>query len=108
VKRLILIIAICTGVLWGGPVGADEAFDRAYEAYKRGDYTEAAEGLRVLAEKGNASAQAGLGSMYWHPGGGASDETGALPLAAHRPVIEKLRRAVRIFHTWRARRGPLP
>ena len=67
-RRLILIIAICTGVLWGGPVGADEADDalflRAYAAYKRGDYAEAATSFRALAEKGDADAQYNLGVMY--------------------------------------------
>ena len=33
-RQLILIIAVCTGVLWGGPVGADEADD----AYDRGHF----------------------------------------------------------------------
>ena len=55
-RRLILIIAICTGVLWEGPVGADEAYDRAYASYWRGDYAKAATGFRALAEKGDADA----------------------------------------------------
>ena len=63
-RRLILIIAICTGVLWGGPAGAGEAFDRAYAAYKRGEYAEALAGFRLLAEKGDAEAQNNLGVMY--------------------------------------------
>ena len=77
-RRLILIIAICTGLLWGGPVGADEegvstATLRAHLAHKRGDYAEALAGFRPLAEKGNASAQAGLGSMYWYGHGVPQD-----------------------------------
>ena len=63
-RRFFLIIAICTGLLWSGPVGADEAFDRAYAAYKRGDYAEAATSFRALAEKGDADAQYNLGVMY--------------------------------------------
>ena len=35
-------MAICTGVLWGGPVGAGEAYDASFNyliaAIKRGDY----------------------------------------------------------------------
>ena len=61
VKRLILIIAICTGVLWGGLVGAkeadDAAFDRAWSAFKRGDFSEAWNGISV-------GAQNFLGTMY--------------------------------------------
>ncbi len=59
-RRLILIIAICTGVLWSGPDGADEAndaaLDRAYASYWRGDYAKAVTGFRALAEKGDADA----------------------------------------------------
>ena len=57
-RRFFLIMAICTGVLWGGPVGADEAdkvpYDRATAAFGRGDYAEALDGFRILAEKGIA------------------------------------------------------
>ncbi len=63
-RRFFLIIAICTGLLWSGPVGADEAFDRAYAAYKRGDYAVALDGFRLLAVKGVAEAQNNLGLMY--------------------------------------------
>ena len=63
-RRFILIIAICTGVLWGGPADADEALDRANASYKRGDYAEALEGFSDLAEKGDAEAQNNLGVMY--------------------------------------------
>jgi TPR repeat protein len=67
-RRFILIFAICTGVLWNGPVGADEAddviWDRAVAAYDRGDYAEALDGYRVLAEKGHIDAQLNLGFMY--------------------------------------------
>ena len=67
-RRYILIFAICTGVSWGGPVGADEAdkatYERATAAFNRGDYAEALDGFRVLAEKGFAYAQWGLGYMY--------------------------------------------
>ena len=63
-RRLILIIAICTGVLWSGPVGADEAFASALAAYKRGDYAEAATWFRKAADQGHLSAQFSLGIMY--------------------------------------------
>ena len=67
-RRFILIIAICTGVLWGGPVGCDEAdeavFDRAIAAYKRGDYAEAVKWFRKAAEQGHGSAQYNLGLAY--------------------------------------------
>ena len=63
-RRLILTFAICTGVLWGSPVGADDAFDKADAALERGDYAEALDGFRVLAEKGHASAQGKLGLKY--------------------------------------------
>jgi TPR repeat protein len=55
---------MCTGVLWGGPVGANETFDRAIAAYERGDYAEALDGFRILAVQGNAKAQFNLGLMY--------------------------------------------
>ena len=63
-RQLILIIAICTGVLWGSPVGADEAFDRAVAAYKRGDFTESLDGFSISAKQGNATPQFFLGFMY--------------------------------------------
>ena len=60
-RRYVLITAICAGVLWGGPAGADDAdmavFDRAWAALKRGDFAEAWDGFRVGAENY-------LGSMY--------------------------------------------
>ena len=67
-RRLILIIAMCAGGLWGGPAGADVAddavFDRAWAAYDRGDYADALNGFRILAEKGYANAQFNLGVVY--------------------------------------------
>jgi len=67
-RRALLIIAICTGVLWSGPAGADETdaavFRSAVAAYKRGDYAEAVDGLRILADYGDAKAQSGLAAMY--------------------------------------------
>ena len=77
-RQFILIIATCTGVLWGGPVGADEeggstATLRAHLAHKRGDYAKALAGFRPIAKKRNTSAQAGLGSMYWYGHGVPQD-----------------------------------
>jgi TPR repeat protein len=63
-RRFFLITAICTGVLWGGPVGAGEAFDKAYAAYLHGDYAEALDGFRVLAEQGDALVQVVVAYMY--------------------------------------------
>jgi hypothetical protein len=64
VRRLIVIFAICAGVLWGGPAGADSVdaadaavFDRAWAAFKRGDLAEAWDGFDVAARNF-------LGSMY--------------------------------------------
>ena len=61
VRRFILIIAMCTGVLWGGPAGADDAdravTDRAWAAFKRGDFAEAWDGFSVAAQNF-------LGTMY--------------------------------------------
>ena len=76
-RRLILIIAICTGVLWDGPVGADEAddvvWDKAIGAYIRGDYAEAMNWCRKAAEQGQAGAQYNLGDMY-HQGQGVPQD----------------------------------
>ena len=76
-RRLILIIAICAGVLWGGPVGADEAddavWDRAVAAYIRGDYAEAMNWCRKAAEQGQAGTQYNLGDMY-HQGQGVPQD----------------------------------
>ena len=64
-RRFILIIAICTGVLWGGPaIASYEALVRAYAAAERGDYAAALAGFRTLAEKGDSAAQYNLGVMY--------------------------------------------
>ena len=64
-RRFILVFAMCIGVLWGGPVGADEEDkvdnDRATAVFGRGDYAEALVGFRILAEKRIAYAQWGLG-----------------------------------------------
>ena len=74
-RRFILIFAICTGVLWGGPVGADDEFGdyiRASDAFRRGDYAEAFDIFRVLAEKGDhiPAAQFKLGLLYSNGRGG--------------------------------------
>ena len=81
-RHFILIFAICTGVLWGGLADADEAgvstaILRAHLAHKRGDYAEALAVFRPLAEKGTASAQAGLGIMYWGGDGVPQDDVQA-------------------------------
>ncbi len=76
-RRFILNIAICTGVLWGGPVGADEAddavWDRAVAAYIRGDYAEAMNWCRKAAEQGQAGAQYNLDDMS-HQGQGVPQD----------------------------------
>ena len=76
-RQLILIIAICTGVLWGGPAGADDAddvvWDKAVAAYIRGDYAEAMNWCRKAAEQGQAGAQYNLGDMY-HQGQGVPQD----------------------------------
>ena len=81
-QRLILIIAICTGVLWGGLVGADEiddaVSDSAFAAYNRGDYAEALNLFRFLAEKGDAEAQNNLGVMYDYGEGVPKDHAEAV------------------------------
>ncbi len=67
-RRLILIIAICAGVLWGCPIGDDvgdkAAYDRANAVYKRGDYAEAVKWFHKAAEQGHGSAQYNLGLAY--------------------------------------------
>ena len=77
-RRFILIIAICTGVLWSGPAGAAAAFGRTAAAYNRGDYAEALDGLRVLAEQGHVRAQAVLGAMYGEGLGVPEDDAEAV------------------------------
>jgi TPR repeat protein len=81
-RRLILIIAICTGVLWGGPAGADGADDAVWDnviaAFKRGDSAKGAANLRNLAEKGDAKAQNNLGVMYDYGEGVPKDHAEAM------------------------------
>ena len=74
-RRLILIIAIYTGILWGGPVDADDAdvWDRALAAYDRGDYAEALDSFRILAEMGRIDSQFNLGIMYYYGQGISQD-----------------------------------
>ena len=60
-RRYVMIIAICTGGLWGGPAAAEDAdmavFDRAWADFKRGDFAQAWDGFRAEAENF-------LGDMY--------------------------------------------
>ena len=76
-RRFFLIMAICTGVLWSGPVGADEGdkalYDRAAAAFDRGDYAEAFDSFRVLAEMGRVDSQFNLGIMYYYGQGISQD-----------------------------------
>ena len=80
-RRFILITAICAGVLWGGPVGADEAdnavFGTAWAAFKRGDIAAAWDGF-------SAAAQNYLGSMY---------EDGVVVSQDHGAAVKWYRRA---------------
>jgi TPR repeat protein len=77
-RRFILLIAMCTGVQWGFPVGAGEAWDKVEAAVKRGDYAEALAGFRVLADQGHAEAQLNLGFMYANGKGVAEDVAEAM------------------------------
>ena len=60
-RKRVLIIALCTGVLWGGPALADDAdmavFERAWAAFKSGEFAKAWDGFTNGAENY-------LGSMY--------------------------------------------
>jgi len=60
-KWILFVAAILT--LCSSVVSAD-AFKDAMEAYRGGNYTEALELLRPLADQGNTDAQYNLGVMY--------------------------------------------
>ena len=91
-RRLIVIIAICAGVLWGGPAAAaaDDAdaadaadaavFDRAWAAFKRGDLAKAWDGFDVAARNF-------LGSMY---------EDGVVVSRDHGEAVKWYRRAAEL------------
>ena len=53
-RRIVLIVAMCTGVLWGGPVDADEVEEKDF-----GD-------VRTLPERGDVGSQSFLAIMYEH------------------------------------------
>ena len=79
---------------------ADKAvFDSAAAAYRRGEYEEAINGFRVLAEKGHAVAQFYLGVMYATGQGVAQDDVQAhlwhnLAAAQGKETARKARAAV--------------
>lgn len=60
VKRLLLVIAICTPAV---SLGAQD-FDKGFDAYVSGDYSRALEEWLPLAEAAHADAQNNLGIMY--------------------------------------------
>ena len=57
-KNLIVVVLLCTTSL------AYAGFDEGFDAYKKGNYAVALKEFKKVAEKGNASAQFGIGRMY--------------------------------------------
>ena len=70
-KRLLLslftILLLTVGTAWA------DTLDDGYAAYKRGDYAEALRWFRLSAAQRNASAQFGLGNMYFNGQGVTQD-----------------------------------
>ena len=64
-KHLSISIAVLGLLLFTGSARADEISDGT-DAYNHGDYAEAVKLFCPAAEQGNASAQDGLGSMYFN------------------------------------------
>jgi TPR repeat protein len=61
---LVTLLILCCGLARG------DALDDAYAAYAVGNYAKAIKLFRPLPEKGNATAQYGLGSMCYEGQGG--------------------------------------
>ena len=57
-KNLIVVVLLCTTSL------AYAGFDEGFDAYKKGNYAAALKEFKKAAEKGEASAQFYLGTMY--------------------------------------------
>ena len=77
IRRGIIALALLAA-LPGTPVAAEQTFDEAAAAYRRGDYATAMRGFRILAEQGHAEAQADLGLMYVRGEGVPQDYQAAL------------------------------
>jgi TPR repeat protein len=63
ISSLILLVILSIGAGAARPARAD-TFAQASAAYARGDYVRAASALSLLAQRGNARAQALLGFLY--------------------------------------------
>ena len=59
-KNLIVVVLLCTTSL------AYAGFDEGFDAYKKGNYAAALKEFKKAAEKGEASAQFYLGTMYYN------------------------------------------
>ncbi|MBI5506183.1 MAG: sporulation protein, partial [Deltaproteobacteria bacterium] len=57
--RAVLLVALAAG-----SASAADPFERARDAYYRGDYAKAVEGYREAAEQGNVEAQYFIGLSY--------------------------------------------
>ncbi len=64
-RKLLPILCLTLAVLlWGTGEGWSADFQKATDAYNRGDYATALREIKSLAEQGNANAQYNLGMMY--------------------------------------------
>ena len=64
-KFIAAALALSSAAIFGSPATAqDDAFSKAREAYLQADYVEAVKWFRLLADQGEALAQAQLGYMY--------------------------------------------
>ena len=70
-RKIIQAAAIILALLPSATMAQD--FEAGVEAYHRGDYETALKEFRPLAAQGDASAQFGLGLMYWHGEGVTQD-----------------------------------
>jgi tetratricopeptide (TPR) repeat protein len=80
-KRLLTTLVILTGLIGSaGNVWADAQsdFNKAWEAYLDGDFTEAVKWYRKSAQQGDAEAQSGLGWSYSNGLGVTQDYAEAL------------------------------
>ena len=64
-RKLLPILCLTLAVLlWGTGEGWSADFQKATDAYNRGDYATALREIKPLAEQGDADAQYNLGQMY--------------------------------------------
>ena len=63
-KFSVLVLLVGISLLLGGNFSCAENFENGFEAYERGDFSNAMRMFRLVAEQGDSAAQYNLGFIY--------------------------------------------